>query len=200
MTLFSWAKPGHRLVQETPSVPCSISLGFSGSLPNARPNAASTFRAWSRSKRSTKATVPAFEQPNLQISQKPADGEPEVVAHHDDALHPPAVALPQGLHKFRVLLLLLGVQPLLELVEDDQHFLAGWNALAPAQRRQRLFQPRLAGRPDSVSADRSADEFPSPPPWPRHKRRSRARTGEAASPPSPATTCRNRKARRSGPP
>ena len=38
----------------------------------------------------------------------------------------------------RVLLFLLRVQPLLELVQDDQHLLARRDALAPAQGRQRF--------------------------------------------------------------
>ena len=40
----------------------------------------------------------------------------------------------------------LGVQPLLELVQDDQHLLARRQALAPAQRRQRLLQAQVAGQ------------------------------------------------------
>jgi hypothetical protein len=47
-----------------------------------------------------------------------------------------AVAVPQRLHQLGVLLLLLGVQPLLELVEDDQHFFANWKALSTAQDSQ----------------------------------------------------------------
>ena len=38
---------------------------------------------------------------------------------------------------------LLGVQPLLELVEDDHHLLAYGDALAPAQCSQRLFQTQV---------------------------------------------------------
>ena len=41
---------------------------------------------------------------------------------------------------------LLGVQPLLELVEDDQHLLARRDALAPAQCRQRLVQAQVVGQ------------------------------------------------------
>ncbi len=77
-------------------------------------------------------TVLPFDQSDFQIPQKPADSKPEVVPHHDHALRPATVALPQGLHQFGVLLLLLGVQPLLELVEDDDDLLADRDALPPA--------------------------------------------------------------------
>src|SRR5438270_232014 len=59
---------------------------------------------------------------------------------------PPAVALPQGLHQFGVRFFLPGVQPLLELVEDDQHLFAGRNPLSPAQGRQCLFQAKVRGK------------------------------------------------------
>ena len=42
-----------------------------------------------------------------------------------------------------VLFFLPGVQPLLELVEDDQHLLAAGNALPAAQGGQRLFQAQV---------------------------------------------------------
>ena len=88
---------------------------------------------------------------------------------------------------------LLGVQPLLELVEDDQHLLAHGNALPPAQCRQRFFQtPGCRARPDSVSAGRSAGGFRFPRRWLRRRRRSRRRTDGATGPPSPATICRSR--------
>ena len=139
MTLPSWAKPGHGLIQETASGPCSFRRGFSGSLPKARPNAASTFRAWSQVEEIDQRRVLAFDESDLQLPHEPGHRHPEIVPHHDDALHPPAVALPQGLHQFRVLFFLLGVQPLLELVEDDQHLLArrecpGPGAVPPASR------------------------------------------------------------------
>ena len=87
--------------------------------------------------------VLAFNEANLQLPHEPGRRHPEIIAHHDDALHPSAVALPQGLNQFRILFFLLGVQPLLELVEDDQHLLAGRNALPPAQCGQSIFQAEI---------------------------------------------------------
>ena len=72
------------------------------------------------------------------------DRQPEIVPHHDDALHPAAVALPQGLHQFGVLLAALGVEPLLELVQDDQHLLARCQEPPLPQGRQRLDQAEVA--------------------------------------------------------
>src|SRR5580704_11462909 len=67
--------------------------------------------------------VLALDNPNLQRLHEPAHSKPKIVTHHDDALHPFAVALPQGLHEISFFLVMLGVEPLLELVEDDHHLL-----------------------------------------------------------------------------
>jgi hypothetical protein len=58
----------------------------------------------------------------FKFSQEPSHGHPEIISYHDDALHLAPIALPQGLHQISVLIFLPGVQPLLELVEDDQNF------------------------------------------------------------------------------
>ena len=146
-------------------------------------------------------TVLPFDQPNLQFPHETAHRQPEIVPHHDDALHPPAVTLPQGLHQFRVLLL---------------PFSHGATARTGRGRSAPSCPPEYpalgAMRPASPSAPSYADKaghrfrrpFSSRPPFPRRwlrrKRRSRRRTDAATAPPSPATTCRNPKARRSGPP
>ena len=145
MTLPSWASPDTACFKNSF---CSLlaSPAFSESLPKARPKAASTFRAWSMSNRSTRADVLPFDQPDFQIAQESADGQPKIVPDHHDALHLAPIALPQGLHQFGMLFVFLRMQPLLELVEDDQHLLARWNALTTAQRRQRLFQAQPVGQ------------------------------------------------------
>ena len=153
------------------------------------------------SKRSTAAEFWPSTKSNFQLPHESDHRHPEIIPHHDDALHPAAVALPQGLHQFGVLFFLLGVQPLLELVEDDQHLLARRECPVPgAVRPASLSDPGCRAGPDSVSADRSAGGFLFPRRWLRRRRRSRRRTGEAATPPSPATICRTPMARRSGPP
>ena len=137
---------GHGLFEKLLLVLAQCRWRSPASLPKARPNAASTFSAWSRSKRSTAAEFWPSRSRTSNSRMNRVDRHPEIIPHHDDALHPAAVALPQGLHQFGVLFFLLGVQPLLELVEDDQHLLADGNALAPAQCRQRLFQTQVVGK------------------------------------------------------
>jgi hypothetical protein len=85
-----------------------------------------------------------LQHPDLQRLHEPADGQPEVVAHHDEALYPAPVALPQGLHQLRALVPAPGVQPLLELVEHQQHLLARFQELPLPQRRQGLNQALAA--------------------------------------------------------
>ena len=146
------------------------------------------------------ARVLAFNKANLQLPHEPADGHPEIIPHHDDALHPAAVALPQGLHQFGVLFLLLGVQPLLELVEDDHAPSCPAGMPCPRRRAASVsFRPRSSGRPGSASQavqqaglrlvggglDVDGDHVVG--------------QAGAAGPPSPATTCRNPTARRSSP-
>ena len=90
--------------------------------------------------------VRAGFQVDLQIPHESTGGEPEVVAHHDDRLDVRAVALPQGGHQLRAFHLRAGVEPLLELVEDDQHLRAGGNRLPAPEHRQRFDQPQVLGQ------------------------------------------------------
>ena len=76
---------------------------------------------------------------NFQFHAESSCRHPEVIPHHDDALHSITVTLPQGLYQFGVLFLLRGVQPLLKLVEDNQHFLGYSDSLPSPQGRQRLW-------------------------------------------------------------
>jgi len=86
-----------------------------------------------------RAVLP-FDKPDFQFPEETTDGQPEVVPHHDEALHVLTVALPNGLHELTVEFFFPGVEPLLELIEDDQHFFAGRSALPAAQSGQRVFQ------------------------------------------------------------
>lgn len=89
--------------------------------------------------------VVSFEQANFQIAHEPCRRHPEIVADHDDTLHPAAVALPQGLHQLGVLSVAVGVQPLLELIQNEQHLspVADATGLAKTQCGERLKQPCL---------------------------------------------------------
>ena len=151
-------QPGDGLVQEGVLVPGQIADAL-GQVPVGLPNAVSTLRAWRGSKRSTSGDVLALDQVDLQVAHEPAGGQPEVVPHQDDRLDVLAVALPQGGDQLGVLLAPPGVQPLLELVEDEQHLLARAAAPAPAARAARdSTRPSSGGR--SGQTFRSAFEQP----------------------------------------
>ena len=80
----------------------------------------------------------SFEEANFQLPHESGRRHPEIVPYHHDALHVLAVTLPQGLHQVGVLLFLFGVQPLFELVQDDQHLLMNVVALPRRSREKRL--------------------------------------------------------------
>ena len=87
--------------------------------------------------------VLSLEEPDFQVAHEPARGEPEVVADHHDGLEMLAVALPQRGDQLGVGLVPPGEQPLLELVEHEQHLLAGPEATPPAQGGQGVDQPEF---------------------------------------------------------
>ena len=101
------------------------------------------FLGMAKSERDRPPRNSAFEQSDFQLSHEPSRRHPEIIPHHDDALDPAAIALPQGLHQVRVFFFLPGMEPLLELVQDDQHLLANRNALASPQCRQRCFEAQV---------------------------------------------------------
>ena len=123
MTLPSWARPAIGLSRKASwsLVEVAASARAGSRRPGRRRSAPCGHGA--RSKRSTRAMFSPSDQVDLQVAHEPAGGQPEVVAHHDDRLDVLAVALPQGGDQLRVLLAAPGVEPLLELVEDEQHLL-----------------------------------------------------------------------------
>jgi len=68
--------------------------------------------------------IPSLQDLDLYGFHEPAHGQPKIVPHHDDTLQAPAVAVPHGLHQLAVLFISLGMEPLLELVQHQQHLLA----------------------------------------------------------------------------
>jgi len=61
-----------------------------------------------------------------------------------------ALPLPQRLHEYRVLCFPLRVQPLLDLVEDDQHFLADRDGVSLPLGCQRLLHIEFVGQVGSM--------------------------------------------------
>ena len=64
---------------------------------------------------------------------EPSCRHPKIVPHHDDALHPPTVALPQGFDQFGVLVRRFRMEPLFKLVENDENLLTRKNPLSTAK-------------------------------------------------------------------
>jgi hypothetical protein len=64
-----------------------------------------------------------------------------------------AVALPQRLHEFRILNFLMGVQPLLELIENDQQFFPRRNSASAPQERERVSQAQIVRQIRTMSPE-----------------------------------------------
>ena len=57
-----------------------------------------------------------------------------------------AIAVPKSGDQFGVLLASLGMEPLLELIQDQQHLPLRWQDATPSQVRQRIDQPQSSGQ------------------------------------------------------
>ena len=68
---------------------------------------------------------------DLQVSHEPAGGKPEIVPHHHDRLNMLAVAVTKSGDQFGVFLAPLGVQPLLKLIQNQQHLYAQFSGCGP---------------------------------------------------------------------
>ena len=64
--------------------------------------------------------------------------------HHHDRLEMLAIALPQGSDQLRILLAALRMEPLLELVQDQQHLLAGSQHASLPDRHQGFDQTQAS--------------------------------------------------------
>src|SRR5262249_12387296 len=77
----------------------------------------------------------SFDEVDLQSPHEPGRRHPEIIPHQHDRLDMLAIAVPQGGDKFRVLVTSAGVQPLLELVQDQQHLTLRWQDATSSQVR-----------------------------------------------------------------
>ena len=151
MILPSWAKPGDRLIQEAswsleivrPSRASSRKLARMPSAPCGR----------GEDRRDRRGRYSVVRGSHFQVPHEPACRQPEIVPHHHDRLDMLAVALPQGGDQFGVLLSSVGMEPLLELVQDQQHLLPGRKKRpSVAGLRQRIDQPQSEAVRDKPSA------------------------------------------------
>ncbi len=90
--------------------------------------------------------VLALEQADVQLAEEPGRGHPEIVADHHDRLDALAVAVPQRGDQLGLLLAPAGGEPLLELVEDQQHLLPRAQRPAPPQRRHGIDEAAIGGQ------------------------------------------------------
>src|SRR4051794_14187881 len=66
-----------------------------------------------------------LQEPHLQLPHETGRGHPKIVPHHDNALQATAVALTQRVEKLAGICSIVGVKPLLELIEHEQNFSIG---------------------------------------------------------------------------
>ena len=71
------------------------------------------------------SSVPIRQEVDLQFPHEPGRSHPEVVTHHHNRLDMLTIALPKSGDQFGALVTTLRMKPLLELVQDQQHFTLG---------------------------------------------------------------------------
>ncbi len=86
------------------------------------------------------AGVPTLDQSHLQGVEEAGNGHPEIVTYHQDALDASPIALAQGLYQRGTLIVWSRMQPLLELIENDQDLLALVLQLIRADGRNQVAQ------------------------------------------------------------
>ena len=87
--------------------------------------------------------IMSFDDGRFEVAHEPAGPHGEVVAHHHDALNPAAVTFAQGGYQVGIGVGRASVQPLLELVENDDDFFVR----AAPQRGERLDQRQSVREP-----------------------------------------------------
>ena len=87
-----------------------------------------------------------FDKADLQVPHEPGRRHPEIIPHQHDRLNMLAIAVPKGGDQFGVLLTPPGMEPLLELVQDQQHLPLRWQDATPSQVCQRIDQPQSSGQ------------------------------------------------------
>jgi hypothetical protein len=90
--------------------------------------------------------VLAFKQSDLQVPHEPACGEPEIVPHEHHGLDMLAIAVPKSGDQFSFLLTPPSMEPLFELVEDQQYLPLKWQDATSSQVCQRIDQTRSSGQ------------------------------------------------------
>jgi len=90
--------------------------------------------------------VLTLDQADFQALHESAGGKPEIIAHQDDGLNVPSVTMPKGGDQLVAFLTMPGMEPLFELVKDEQHLPIGRQDATATQDRQRIDQPQFSGK------------------------------------------------------
>jgi hypothetical protein len=83
---------------------------------------------------------------DFQVPHEPTGREPEIIPHQHNGLDMLAIAVPKSGDQLRVLAAALRMEPLLELVEDEQHLALRCRDATPPQACQRINQLRSSGQ------------------------------------------------------
>ena len=101
--------------------------------------------------------VIVFDEPDLERAHEPRRGHRKVVTHQDKTLDVGPIALPQGPNELSSCAagIIIGVQPLFELVEHNQDFGARRQKHAAAYAGNRLGKAQLIGTAAGHATQRS---------------------------------------------
>jgi len=138
-------KLGDRLIQEGLLVLGEI-VRFFGQCPIGLPECRQHFPRMAWIKKIDESDVLIRDEIDFQVPHEPTGGEPEIIPHQHNGLDMLAIAVPKSGDQLRVLAAALRMEPLLELVEDEQHFALRWQDATPPQACQRINQPRSSGQ------------------------------------------------------
>ena len=134
-----------RLIQERLVILAEIARGF-GQRPVGPPECHQDFPGMTGIEKVHQGAVLSFDQADFQVAHEPAGGEPEIIPDQHHGLDMLAIAVPERGDELGVRLAPPGMEPLLELVEDQEHLPLGRQEAAPAQVGQRIDQPRGSGQ------------------------------------------------------
>ena len=142
----------------------------SGKFPYAVPNAHQHLAGMAGIEKIDGSGVLPSRRSTLQVIHEPGCRHPEVIPHHHDRLDMLAVAMPKGGDQLGILLTSLRVEPLLELVQDEQDFPPGSNTRRVRIAASESTSPSPGADQDTPCASLSAAGSPSLPGSPRYRR------------------------------
>ena len=138
-------KPGNRLIQKGILIAVR-SPRLLGQRPVSPPECHQHFPGMAGIEEIDEGVFSPSSKSDLQVPHEPAGGQPEIIPHQHNRLNMLAIAVPKSGDQFGVLLASLRMEPLLELVQDQQHLSLRRQDATPSQVCQRIDQPRSSGQ------------------------------------------------------